>query len=64
MIRTMKEELFWLREWENGRELSHGLDKWVQYYNRIYLHSVHGYRTPIQAEDVYYKNHNSHLNAA
>ena len=31
---------------------------------RSYLHSALGYRTPIQAEDEYYKNHNSHLNAA
>lgn len=44
------------REWENERELSRELNKWVQYYNRNYLHSAHGYRTPIQAEDEFYKN--------
>ena len=59
MIRTMKEELFWLREWENERELSHELDKWVGYYNRSYLHSAHGYRTPIQAEEEYFRKHAS-----
>ncbi len=64
MIRTMKEELFWLREWENERELSLELDRWVQYYNKSYLHSAHGYHTPIQAEDVYYRKHASHKNAA
>jgi putative transposase len=64
MIRTMKEELFWLREWENERELSTELDNWIQYYNRSYLHSAHGYRTPIQAEVEYYRNHASHKNAA
>jgi putative transposase len=64
MIRTMKEELFWLREWQNERELSHELDKWIEYYNRNYLHSAHGYRTPIQAEGDYYKRHDSHKNAA
>jgi len=57
MIRTMKEELFWLREWENERELSLELDKWIEYYNRRYLHSTHGYRTPIQVEDEYYRKH-------
>lgn len=57
-------ELFWLREWENERELSLELDKWVEYYNRSYLHSALGYRAPIQAEEVYYKNHSSHKNAA
>jgi len=64
MIRTMKEELFWLREWESERELNQELDKWVDYYNRSYLHSAHEYRTPIQAEEEYYRNHSSHLNAA
>jgi len=64
MIRTMKEELFWLREWESERELSCELDKWVDYYNRSYLHSAHGYRTPVQAEEYYYKNHASEPKAA
>ena len=64
MIRTMKEELFWLREWENEAELNHELNKWVEYYNRSYLHSAHGYRTPIQVEEEYYRNQNSHEYAA
>jgi putative transposase len=64
MIRTIKEELFWLREWESEAELSSELDKWVQYYNRSYLHSAQGYRTPIQAEEEYYENDTSQLNAA
>jgi transposase InsO family protein len=61
----MKEELFWLREWCKESELSKELNKWVEYYNRNYLHSAHGYRTPIQAESNYYKNGASNLlNAA
>ncbi len=64
MIRTMKEELFWLREWSGEAELSKELDKWVNYYNRNYLHSAHGYRTPVQAEENYYRNYDSHKNAA
>jgi putative transposase len=64
MIRTMKEELFWLREWENERELGCELDKWVEHYNLSYLHSAHGYRTPMQAEMVYYRNYSSQLHAA
>jgi len=64
MIRTMKEELFWLREWESERELSLELDKWVDYYNSSYLHSALRCRTPVQAEDEYYRNNTSHLNAA
>jgi len=64
MIRTMKEELFWLREWENERGLSLELNKWVEYYNRKYLHSAHSYRTPVQVEEEYYRNLASHENAA
>ena len=64
MIRTIKEELFWLKEWKGEAELSKELDKWVEYYNRSYLHSAHGYHSPICAEEEYYKNHTSHKNAA
>jgi len=64
MIRTMKEELFWLREWENERELGLELNKWVEYYNRSYLHSALGYRTPTQTEAEYYRNKTSHKSAA
>jgi len=64
MIRTMKEELFWLREWDNEREVTQELHKWVQYYNRSYLHSALGYKTPAQIEAEYKKNINSHQNAA
>ena len=65
MIRTIKEELFWLREWKGEGELSKALDKWVDYYNMNYLHLAHGYRTPIQVEVEYNKNGVSNLlNAA
>ena len=64
MIRTMKVEFFWLRDWSGEAELGKELNKWVEYYDRNYLHSAHGYRTPIQAEERYYKIHDSHVNAA
>jgi len=64
MYGAMKEELFWLREWSTEREISIELDKWVQYYNRSYLHSALGYRTPAQVENEFYQNKNSDKNAA
>ena len=65
VIRTMKEELIWLREWDNEYELKKELDRWVEYYNTSYLHSAHGYRTPIQAHNDYYKQkQNTILNVA
>ena len=60
MIRTMKEELFWLREWGSEREITLELDKWVKYYNSNYLHSALGYRTPVHVEEEYYRNHAAH----
>jgi len=64
MIRTMKEELFWLREWENERELGLELDKWIEYYNIGYLHSALGYKSPVQVEKEYCENNVSHEYAA
>lgn len=55
MMRTLKEELVWLREWRNEFELSHAVDRWIEYYNNNYLHSALGYRPPNQAEKEYQK---------
>lgn len=33
MMRTIKEELFWLREWKNVFDVDAALDRWVRYYN-------------------------------
>ena len=53
MMRTMKEELLWLREWPSSTELSEELDRWIEYYNESYLHSALGYRPPNRAEETY-----------
>lgn len=53
MMRTLKEELLWLREWSGATELSRELDRWIKYYNNSYLHSALGYRPPNQAEKTY-----------
>jgi putative transposase len=54
-IRTLKEELLWLREWDNPFELVDELKKWTESYNQSYLHSALGYKPPAQAEADYYK---------
>jgi transposase InsO family protein len=56
VFRTMKEELLWLREWHSPFELADALGKWVESYNRSYLHSSLGYMSPIIFEEKY-KNH-------
>jgi putative transposase len=55
LIRTLKEECLWLREWENPFELVDELRKWTENYNQSYLHSTLGYKPPVQAEVDYYK---------
>lgn len=56
VIRTLKEELLWLREWTNPFELAEELNAWIQSYNTSYLHSALDYRTPEQAETAYLNN--------
>jgi transposase InsO family protein len=53
MMRTMKEELLWLREWPSPTEVTSELQTWIERYNESYLHSALGYRTPNQAEMEY-----------
>lgn len=56
VFRTMKEELLWLREWHSPFELVDALGKWVESYDRSYLHSSLGYRSPVKVEEEYH-NH-------
>jgi transposase InsO family protein len=54
VFRTMKEELLWLREWRSPFELTEALAKWIEDYNRSYLHSSLGYKSPEKFEEKYY----------
>ena len=53
VFRTLKEELLWLREWHSPFELADAIGNWIKYYNRSYLHSSLGYKSPIQAQEEY-----------
>lgn len=64
VIRTMKEELFWLREWNNILDVEAALDKWVDYYNKEYLHSTLGYMPPEVFEKRFAENQEIHLAVA
>ena len=50
-IRTLKEELFWIKEWQGVKQVEDALNKWVENYNRTYLHSALGYRSPKWVEE-------------
>ena len=43
IMRTMKEELVWLNEWENPGLFFEALKNWIKYYNENYLHSTLNY---------------------
>ena len=56
LIRTIKEELCWLREWSLVEELAIEMEKFVEYFNDNYLHSAIGYKTPNVFEAEWFKN--------
>jgi len=64
VIRTMKEELLWLKEWTSPNQLTRELDLWVESYNQDYLHSTLGYKTPNWFEKNHYASQITQLPAA
>jgi len=44
-LRTLKEELVWLREWTSPGVFFAALDRWLADYNANYLHSALGHAT-------------------
>jgi len=52
VIRTLKEDLIWLKleEWESPFEVEEDLRAWINRYNGDYPHSSLGYKTPVQFE--------------
>ena len=64
MMRTLKEELLWLREWRYADEIDSALTKWIDYYNESYLHSTLGYSPPNKCEETYNKSHKTLLETA
>ena len=64
MMRTLKEELFWLREWASPHQIASALDNWVEQYNQTYRHSALGYRTPTECEQQHQLSPNTQLVAA
>ena len=64
LMRTLKEELVWLREWPSHQHLKQALADWVSHYNASYHHSALGYKTPSQFEDEYQRSHLTQFVAA
>ena len=53
VIRTMKEDMVWLSEWEKVSVFEEELKRWIERYNNDYPHSSLGYKTPVQFEQEY-----------
>lgn len=64
LMRTLKEELLWLREWTSPLELARALAAWIAWYNTRYLHATLGYRTPCQVEQEHRPSHSTQFVAA
>jgi transposase InsO family protein len=64
VMRTLKEELLWLREWTSAPELTRALSAWIEWYNTRYLHSTLGYRTPCAVEQHYLFSHSTQSSVA
>ncbi len=48
VLRTMKEDLVWIREWEDVFEFEAALKEWIIKYNNEYPHQGLNYKTPKQ----------------
>jgi putative transposase len=55
VIRTIKEDLIWPRDFETPFELQEALDDWVTDYNTDYPHSSLSYKTPFEFERMHYE---------
>jgi len=48
VIRTLKEEVVWLRDWESIDELRAAIMAWVRRYNEQRPHQALGWKTPAE----------------
>jgi transposase InsO family protein len=64
LMRTLKDECLWLREWTSPLELERALTAWIEWDHTRYLHSALGYRTPCQVEQQHRASHSTQFVAA
>lgn len=54
MMRTIKEEVIWLNEFSSLEEAREKIGHWIDLdYNKLYVHSELGYRSPEEFEEQY-----------
>ena len=50
VIRTIKEDLIWPRDWQSFQQLELALQKWIRDYNEDFPHTTLGNMTPYEYE--------------
>jgi putative transposase len=56
MMRTIKEEVVWLREFQSLTEAQEVIGRWIRVdYNQRYVHSALGYRSPEEFEHQFFQ---------
>lgn len=63
LIRTIKEELLWLREWTTVEEVARAVKQFGPRFNAEYLHSALGYETPNEFEAKWFRENQKTLSA-
>lgn len=61
VIRTIKEDLIWPRDWLSFQQLENALNHWVKDYNEDYPHSAINYKTPLQYEQAFLTQNSNNL---
>ncbi len=61
MMRTIKEEVVWLHEFTSLREAREVIGRWIEKYNREYVHSALGYLSPLAFEQKFYQNYHQEV---
>jgi transposase InsO family protein len=56
VIRTLKEQLLWVRTLDTAEELRLALMAWAELYNREWLIERHGFRPPAEARRASYES--------
>ncbi len=52
VIRTLKEDLVWIKDWASAYEFARELETWIARYNQDYPHSALKYMTPVEFEQI------------
>ncbi len=64
LIRTIKEELIWLREWTSVEEVAKAMPEFAADFNANYRHSAIGYKTPNEFEKQWFRENQKTLSAS